>query len=320
MNFLVIGLGSMGKRRIRLILNNKLGDVAGVDFDEEKRMDTSNTYKIETYKNIQEAMEKEKIDAFVISTSPLAHAEIIKKIIEYELPVFTEINLNKEHFNEVDKMKSPFFVSSTMLYRKEIQQIAKEIDKKRVSYNYHVGQYLPDWHPWQSYKDFFVVNKKSNGCRELFAIELPWIINTFGKIKSLQVLKRKISTLEIDYPDSYSLLLEHEDGTIGTLQVDVVTRRTMRELHVFGEDVDIIWKGTPETLFKFDINKKEDEQILVYKEFQHQEGYAQNIIEDAYLEEIKNYIEMIKGRSAPLYPLKDELYVLDMIDQIEEVL
>ena len=38
--------------------------------------------------------------------------------------------------------------------------------------NISLGQYLPDWHPWESYKSFFVSNKKTNGCRELFAIEL----------------------------------------------------------------------------------------------------------------------------------------------------
>ena len=49
-------------------------------------------------------------------------------------------------------------MSSTLQYRKEIQFIKEEVKKVsgKVNYIYHVGQYLPDWHPWENYKDFFV--------------------------------------------------------------------------------------------------------------------------------------------------------------------
>lgn len=314
----VIGLGSMGQRRTRLLLDNNLSDVIGVDFDNYKCEEANRIYGINTYKAIEEAMKNEKVDACIISTSPLAHAKVIAEIKKYRLPIFTEINLNDKHMDLINH-DVPFFISSTMLYRKEIQKISQLIEGKEISYNYHVGQYLPDWHPWQSYKDFFVCNKESNGCRELFAIEMPWIIKVFGKIEKIYVEKNKISNLDIDYPDSYSILIKHSTGVIGTLQVDIVSRKTIRELHVFGEEIDLVWHGTPETLFQYDLIEKNMKNIVVYEEYTHQKGYANNIIEDAYLDELKNFIDYIDGYKQPLYSIEFEKYILALIDKIEGV-
>lgn len=93
------------------------------------------------------------------------------------------------------------FLSSTLLYRAEMLKIKEETNKiaGQINYIYHVGQYLPDWHPWENFKDYFVADKRTNGCRELFAIELPWLIDAFGKIKQTTAMKSKMSSLDIDY-------------------------------------------------------------------------------------------------------------------------
>ena len=76
--------------------------------------------------------------------------------------IFTELNLSTNLYDEIIKIekekKGILFLSSTLLYRKEIQYIKNIIlnDKTKKNYNYHVGQYLPDWHPWENYNDFFI--------------------------------------------------------------------------------------------------------------------------------------------------------------------
>ena len=49
------------------------------------------------------------------------------------------------------------FLSSTFLYRKENQSIIEKVHEAQcpLNYIYHVGQYLPDWHPWESYNNYF---------------------------------------------------------------------------------------------------------------------------------------------------------------------
>ncbi len=59
------------------------------------------------------------------------------------------------------------------------------------SYTYHVGQYLPDWHPWEDIKDFFVNDKRTNGNREILVRELPWLTETFGEVIDFKVEMNK---------------------------------------------------------------------------------------------------------------------------------
>ena len=42
----------------------------------------------------------------------------------------------------------------------------------RSGFVYHSGQYLPDWHPWESYKDFYVSNPATGARREIVPFEL----------------------------------------------------------------------------------------------------------------------------------------------------
>ena len=50
MKVVVIGLGSMGKRRLRLLKSNfNFVDLVGVDLDEERRKIVKNEFDINTY-------------------------------------------------------------------------------------------------------------------------------------------------------------------------------------------------------------------------------------------------------------------------------
>ena len=75
MNFLIVGLGSMGKRRIRCLktLGYKINDIAGFDVREDRRKETEQKDGIKTYSDIENALEAEKPSAFVISVPPDFH-------------------------------------------------------------------------------------------------------------------------------------------------------------------------------------------------------------------------------------------------------
>ena len=157
------------------------------------------------------------------------------------------------------------FLSSTFLYREEIRYMREQLPsmtKQKLNYTYHVGQYLPDWHPWENYKDFFVGKKETNACREIMAIDMPWLVNVFGKIESIQVMKHKTTALDMDYPDTYFMLIEHENGNKGSFQVDVVSRKAVRNLEVYNEDVYFQWDGSPEGLAVYDVNEKKSKKTI----------------------------------------------------------
>ena len=179
---------------------------------------------------------------------------------------------------------------------------------------------MPDWHPWEDYRNFFVGDKRTNGCREILAIDMPWIINTFGRIKDVKVIKDKISSLDIDYPDNYLIMLEHETGNKGILIVDVVSRKAVRELLVYSENLYLTWDGTPNGLYKYDLSDKIMKNIKSYDNINKDNRYSDNIIENAYLDELIIFINKIRNNdNKERYTFEDDKYTLQIIDKIEEV-
>ena len=323
MKIAVIGLGSMGRRRIRLIRKYEpTFQIVGVDTNQERRAQCENEYQIKTYADIEEIKDSAVECAFVC-TSPLSHSKIITRCLHAGWHIFSEINLVNDGYAEnVELSKNMglvLFLSSTFLYREEIKKIHEWIGKtdKPLNYVYHVGQYLPDWHPWENYEDFFVADKRSNGCREIFAIELPWLVSTFGDIEMIETRKSKMSRLKIDYNDNYLLLIQHTSGQKGVLAVDVVSRKAVRNLEIFGEELYIHWDGSPAGLYNYDYDKKEDVNIKLYEEIDQLENYSSFVVENAYSSEVVTFFKAVTEGCVPEYNFEKDESILQIIDRIE---
>ena len=260
----------------------------------------------------------------VVSTSPLSHGNIINLCLSAGMDVFSEINLVDSMYEENIKLSKEknkvLFLSSTFLYRKEIQYIMDKIrnTESKLDYVYHVGQYLPDWHPWETYNDFFIGDKRTNGCREILAIELPWIVTTFGEVEDIKVLSGKDTSLKIDYKDNYMILLNHKSGHKGALVVDVVCRKPVRELEVFGENLHVNWGGDANSLRNYDIYEKVDKAVDLYDSVDRLDGYSSFVIENAYEEELKAFFKQIEQGIKPVYNFESDLSILKLIDKIEK--
>ena len=324
MKLLIVGLGSMGKRRARLAKGMDASiEISGVDTTESRRTEAEGL-GITAYASIGEAVAADKFDAALVCTAPITHAGIISELLDAGLPVFTELNLVSDGYEKNMKKARekglPLFLSSTMLYRGETQYIKRQVEAfaKPVNYIYHIGQYLPDWHPWENYKNFFVGDKRTGGVREIFGIDLPWLLDTFGPVKSLHVEKDKISQLEVDYPDSYFVTLRHENGVKGMLAVDVVSPKAVRNFECFGEGLHLFWEGNPRSLYTFDHDKGEKLPVNTYESFEHDSRYSDNIVENAYVDELANFFAVLKGAEQPRYSFEKDLETIRLIEAIEE--
>jgi predicted dehydrogenase len=324
MQVVVIGLGSMGKRRIRLIqkLNNQI-KILGVDTNEERRAFCASEYGIDSFASLAQAVAATPVDCAFVCTSPLSHHGIIEQCLKFGLHTFTELNLVSDGYDTnialAANQNLVLFMSSTFLYRDEIKRIKTYVNSVagNLNYTYHVGQYLPDWHPWENYKDFFVGDKRSNGCREIFAIELPWLTAVFGKITKVDVVKSKISALHIDYNDNYLAIIQHESGHKGTLAVDVVSRKAVRNLEVFGEELYLHWNGTPTGLSTYDFDTRQTIDIKLYDEIDQLDNYSSFVVENAYTNEIMAFFDAVANGSTPLYSFEKDQEILEIIDRIE---
>lgn len=319
MKILVIGLGSMGQRRIRLLQQiDKDIRIIGLDNNLERANKVQKKYGIELAESIDEGLGKD-IDCALICTSPLSHASIIKQIISYNIFLFTELNLINEGYDLFQEHEEKIFLSSTLLYRKDIQYIINKCSYEQVNYIYHVGQYLPDWHPWENYKDYFVAHPESNGCRELLAIDLPWIVEAFGRVRNMYITKNKMSSLDVNYNDNYLMIFEHENGTKGFVAVDIISRKAVRTLEIYSERIHLIWDGTPYSLREFDVSDGTFHTVSLYKAIDRNKNYSENIIENAYQDELSAFLRLTRNdRSLIKYNFTKDNYILSLIDKIEE--
>ena len=172
MKFLVVGLGSMGKRRIRNLKQLSQNNIIGFDPRNDRCAESHEKYGIETFTDISLAL-KEKPDAMIISTPPDLHMHYAKIAINNKIHFFTEASVVQEEMDEViQKLKNSNIIGSpscTMRYHPIILKVNELIisDKigKPLAFLYHSGQYLPDWHPWEDYRTFYVSKRKTGACR-----------------------------------------------------------------------------------------------------------------------------------------------------------
>ena len=334
MKIVIIGLGSMGKRRMRLlheIARKEQLDIEllGVDGREDRRKEAEDQahelgFCINTYGSLSNVVASDpKIEAAVIATSPLSHAEIIKECLECGLNVFTELNLVTDGYDENIAMAKnkglKLFLSSTPIYRDEMRYIVNAVQAfgNKLNYIYQVGQYLPDWHPWENYKDFFIGNKRTNGCREILAVELPWIARAFGEIESVLVMSDKKTELDIDFADCYNILIKHKTGHTGVFVVDVVSRPPVRSIKIIGEGFSILWDGSPEGLKEYDSGEQKLKTIDLYSYVEYREGYNHTIVENMYVNELEDFLLVLNGKKTGEYSFEQDKAILDIIDRIE---
>ena len=324
LNVVVIGLGSMGKRRIRLI--KKIYPkfiIYGVDKREDRRKEVESEFHIFCSDSIENVAENYTVNVAFVCTAPLSHSSIIKECLMKKWHVFTELNLVSDGYEDNIRLSKEkgckLFLSSTFLYREETKYINSFINnnESKWNYNYHIGQYLPDWHPWETYKDFFIGDKRTNGCREIMAIEFPWLIATFGKVEKMHVISSKMTNLNIDYNDNYLIQFVHENGNKGNIIVDVVSPVAVRKFEAYKESDYIKWDGTPDTLESYDRETDQMKTVSLNEVEEHKDGYRKFVVENAYENEIREFFDVVLKDKVPLYGFEKDLDILEMIDKVE---
>lgn len=169
----------MGRRRIRLMQAMPNAPwIVGVNRSQERRAQVEEEFGIRTFATLAEAVAEANPQAAFLCTAPASHGPAVMECIAAGLNVFMEINLIGGWYAEAAKAAAErgvkLFISSTPVYRRETRYIADAVHGAPVNYIYHCGQYLPYWHPWEDYHDFFAAKKETNGCREILCVEMPW--------------------------------------------------------------------------------------------------------------------------------------------------
>ena len=200
----------------------------GFDLRNDRILETKKKYKINCFNNFTNAINK-KPHIMIIATPPHLHKEYAKKAIQQNIHVFLEVNLLSKHVQSIlkfsEKSSSIICSSNTMRFHPVVKKLKILLEQKKIgkiySIHHHVGHYLPNWHPWENYKDFFVSRKETGGARELIPVELNWMTYVFSDICSVFANVNKISKLDVKIDDNYQAILAFKNKIFCTLNIDV---------------------------------------------------------------------------------------------------
>ena len=326
MKLLVIGLGSMGKRRIRCLKKLGFKKIYGFDKNPSRVKKVGNRYKIETFFNFKEAFKSSKPDIFIISTPPDKHYYYAKFAANKNIDCFMEASVEKStktlNLFELQKKTNTIIAPScTMKYFKAPKIIKNFIKKKLIgdilSINYQIGQYLPDWHPWENIKDFYVSKKKTGACREIVPFELTWIMDIFGLPKVLNSFKGKLSNLKMKADDFYNFNLKFPKNIIANITVEVLSRVTpTRNMIILGSKGKIFFNNEDKMIKLY----KTSQSIKTFKfdEGKSEKGYVYS--EKPYVDEMRDFIKAVRNKKNSLFPhdLKKDANILKVLEEIEK--
>jgi len=322
MKFLVVGLGSMGKRRVRCLKALDENDIVGFDLRPDRCAEAKTKYGIATVSDWKKA-EQLGADVWIISTPPDLHIKYGLMAAKNNIHFFTEANVTDEQTPELiallAKKKIVGVPSCTLRYFRGPKKI-KEIIKagkigRPLNFTYHSGQYLPDWHPWESYKDFYVSKRETGACREIVPFELVWLMDIFGNVEKLSCFKDKLSDLEADIDDVYHVLLRFGNGMLGHILVDVIARPAVRLFRVNGSEGSVEWDHGHNKVRLFEVKTGKWEDIDL-GQAQVENGYIHP--EEPYIEEVADFVAAIRGKNPYPYTFQDDEHVLDLLVRAEE--
>jgi predicted dehydrogenase len=323
MKFLVVGLGSMGKRRIRCLKTLGFTDITGVDLREDRRQEVERLHSIPTLSRVdQQALAN--ADAVIISTPPNHHAEYLKAAVEAGKHVFVEASVVDAGLSDLDALarKKGVIVapSCTLRFHPAVKQVASLVAGgtlgKVANFSYHSGQYLPDWHPWEKVADYYVSNPETGGAREIVPFELTWLTEVFGWPSSVNGARASTMDVGAAIHDTYVLTLTYP-RTLGVLIVDVVARAAIRRLLVNMERGQITWDWGENAVrvYESDTGKWVAHSL---PEPKAAAGYNKNIAEQMYVDEIASFVGAISGADAFPNSLQDDIRVLNLLYQAED--
>lgn len=330
--FLVIGLGSMGKRRIRNLLYHKIKkeNISGFDVRADRNKEAEEKFGIKTYKTFKEATKSFSPDAYIISCTADNHYIYFLDAVKNKKHFFVEHPVTDRGYDKILKIKSKNLVgapSCTLRFHPGVKKIKKIIEEGRIgkiiSFQYHLGQYLPSWHPWEDYRKVYFAKKFTGACREMFGFELTWLHFALGLGKVIQIFgfNEKLSDLEMTADDRYSALLKFKNKVSGNIVIDLISKKPFRTLRIIGSKGVLDWEWQENKIKIFDGKELDNSTDYAWQVIELTAGRKEKsyiTTEDMYEEEIGLFLKAILGGDKYPYTFKDSLEHLKSLFALEK--
>ncbi len=251
MNITVLGNGSIGRRHLKgltaMSSELQLGEIRGFDVNPERReIVRKEIPEAICCNSLEEAVQETDV---VFNCTPTSlHIPIYDEIkglgdfhLFFEKPLSHTIEGCEKMLFE-QKRKNKQVAVGYMLHHHPVLLKAKNMIEsgtlgKILTVRAEAGFYLPKWHPWEDYRDFYMSWKTGGGGALLdISHEINYLQWFFGDIDEVQGMVGTISDLEISSDDVALAILHFKNGIVGQIQLDLLQFTESRYCKVIGTE------------------------------------------------------------------------------------
>lgn len=267
-------------------------------------------YHVKTCKTLEDGF-KEGIDAAIVCTPPSSHIPIALTAIEEGAHVFIEKPLSHSLSNVeelLEKARSAdltTFVGYCFRFHPGLKIVKETLDSGDVGEvllaQAEYGQYLPDWRPWQDYRQSYTAKKELGGGIILDGSHeidyLRWLVDDVREAFSFA---GKLSDLDVETEDAAGILLKFVKGAIGMIRLDFVRRDYSRSCELICQKGTIKWNY-------------QDNSVKIYRQDERKWAIYNNLITDSndmYIAEMKHFIACVLKEEVPLISGEEGLKAL----------
>jgi len=164
------------------------------------------------------------------------------------------------------------------------------------------GSYLPEWRPWQDYRQSYSAQASLGGGCILDGIhEIDLACWYLGDVRSVIALAGQVSDLELtDVEDVASLILEHHDRRRSEVHLDYVQRVRLRGCVVAGTQGTVTWEWSEHRVRVYRAHERHwDSEPLV-------EGWDVNTM---YVDEMEHFLAAVRLGKCTCNPIADAVKV-----------
>jgi predicted dehydrogenase len=314
---LIVGLGSIGKRHLRLA--RELLPDADIRVLRHKASNEMHEYSNGSFSSIEESIAFAPQIAVIASpaTFHIATAQALAEAgvhLLIEKPLSASLNGVTQLLETCQTQGVVLLAGYNLRFLPSLQRyrdlLSESVIGKVLSVRCEIGQYLPSWRPESDYRQGVSARHELGGGALLeLSHEIDYLRWIFGEVNWVKASLSRQSSLEINVEDTAHLILGFAstyDGSqlVGTLNLDFIRHDTTRLCTAIGEKGSLRWNGLSGVVELFEAGAKEWLEVFRH---QHQR-------DDSYLAEWLNFINCVSEHKTPLITGEDGLMVLQIVE------
>jgi predicted dehydrogenase len=171
----------------------------------------------------------------------------------------------------------------------------------------HWGEFLPDWHPWEDFRDSYAARVDLGGGVLLTLCHpLDYLFWIFGEVEA--TCGFSANKLDLNVDSVIEVSIRFRSGVLGSFHLDYLQKPPQHSLLVLGEEGYLSWDGLSGELMII----KPDNELCLHDTIP--EGFTRN---DLFKAELKHFLEVIDGSAEAICTLDQGIRVQEVIDQIQ---